>query len=149
MIPPIMLRLYFLHTCPSIHSQGWISLLLSFAALVIISFLFCKMLWSGWSLVKATPWFHGSSFLGFAHLVHRMDSKWDFKSSFHCLHSVGLPVWNAWLGNSINCPNLHGRWQQRDSNCYPADGSVTKGPLGADTDTCFTLDLWFSRQLHQ
>lgn len=34
-----------------------------------------------------------------------------------------------------------------DASCYPVDRSVTKGPLGADTDTCFTLNLWFSWQL--
>ena len=58
---------------------------------------------------QSTPWFHGSSFLGFSHLVHAMDSKWDFKSShlfaassqLGCLHEIcgwetGLPARSSW-----------------------------------------------------
>lgn len=82
----------------------------------------------------SAPWFHGSSFLGFAHLARAMDSKWDFKSShlftassqLDCLHEIcgwetGLPV---------QIFMVTGR------SCYSADRSVTKRLLGADTDTC-------------
>lgn len=92
--------------------------------------------------VLSTPWFHGLWDL------LTLSVEWTpneiFKTSFHCLYTTTtwLPARNAWLKNSIICPNLFGWWWERALSCRQ---ERDKGTIRCQYwHTCFPLDLWLT-----